>query len=121
MMFIGMDILDFNLMAKYEGKGIDITVNNNTDNEYTMPGVDEYWTLNCSISYESSRWVPGGWRWNARLWANNLMNSQFFNSISYSGNYSSSWYLANIPPNAGSYSAGFIQPRTMGLTLSVNF
>ncbi len=116
----GMDMLNFNIRAQFEGKGLDIRVNENTTNEYVFNGRDEYWVLSASIHYSSSRWVPEGMKWTAQLWCNNLMDSQFFSSISYNGNMDS-WANYNINPNAGSYTATIIQPRTMGLNLTLHF
>ena len=120
MTFVGMDMLMFNIMANFTGQQDDLVVNRNTDNEYYMPGRDEYWILNTSVSYGSSKWVPEGMRWNARLQVNNLMDSDFFASINYSGDRGQ-WDGYNIDPNSGTYGGSFVQPRTWSFTFTLNF
>lgn len=118
-MWIGMDLLSLTATAYYEGKGIDQVLERGEAGEYTMPGRDEYWTMDASATYNSSKWVPEGMSWSARFWVNNLFDSQPLTSISYSdSDYS---WGENYMPYSGTVSGSFIQPRTMGLSLAVSF
>ncbi len=122
MFLFGMDMLNFNIRAQYEGKGIDQYVNDGQANMYIMDGRDDYWLMSTSITYNSSRWVPEGTNWTASFWCNNIFNSQQFESISYTGSYSYATYSnINIAENAGTYTATFIEPRIFGASITFNF
>ncbi len=120
MFLFGMDMLNFNLRAQYEGKGIDKYVNDGSSNPYTMPGRDEYWLMSTSITYSSSRWVPEGTSWIASFWCNNLFDSQHFDSINYAGSYSYRT-SATIDPYSGTYGGSFVEPRIFGASITFNF
>ena len=81
--FIGMDMLSFNTTAYYNGKGLNQILLKFTDDQYNMPGAPSYWTMDASLTYNSSRWVPEGTRWTARLSVNNLFGSDHLASIRY--------------------------------------
>ncbi len=121
MFYVGMDMLNFNLTAFYNGKGVDQIMNADTVNEYIMPGNDDYWTADLSIGYNSSKWVPEGCRWNARFQVNNIFDSQQFASLTYTSAESGRLNTGNIVPGSGTYSASFIEPRTVSLTLTFDF
>ncbi len=120
-MFIGMDMLSFSLTGFYNGKQIDQIVNRNTEYRLVLPGADDYWTADASISYASSRWVPEGIRWNARFQVNNIFDSDALSGITYTGSTAGWFNNSNIPPDSGYYTGRFIAPRTFSATLTVNF
>ena len=120
--FIGMDMLSFNVNAFYNGKDRDQVLNRYEETEYTMPGRPAYWTADTSITFASTRWVPEGVRWTARLWANNVFNSHHLSSLYYTDFTSSSiWASYNLPEKTGYATGSHIQPRTYGMTLSFDF
>lgn len=122
MFLFGTDMFNFNVRAQYEGKGNDRYVNDGSSNAYVMDGRDDYWIMSSSIAYNSSRWMPEGMNWAASFWCNNIFNSQKFESISYTGSYSYENYNnTTIASDAGTYSATFTNPRTLGLSLTFNF
>jgi outer membrane receptor protein involved in Fe transport len=112
--YFGTDTVTFNTTAYYEGKGTDKRVYNSRDGFWYMPGLDDYWMMDASITYDSTRWVPEGMNWQLRLWGTNIFNSQHLYSISYS---SSSSYDVR----SGTIGGSFVAPRTYGATLSFNF
>ncbi len=120
--FIGMDMLAFNANAFYNGTGLEQTLAEYTENEYTMPGLPDYWTADASLTYMSSRWVPEGVNWNARFWVNNIFNSAHLSSLYYTDfSYSSIWESYGLPARTGYATGHHITPRTFGVTLTFNF
>ncbi len=117
--FLGLDTLVFSTTAYYEGEGVDETLNIGQDNVYTMPGIDEYWLMDASLTYNSSMWVPEGMNWSARLWCNNVFNSTPISSLYYV-DYDYIWG-DTFPAQSGYVSGTYVQPRTYGLTLTFNF
>ncbi|MGD9162619.1 MAG: TonB-dependent receptor, partial [Desulfobacteraceae bacterium] len=80
---IGLDLLSANFTAFYNGKDIDQIMLRGTDNVYYMSGAPDYWTVDASITYNSSKWLPDGMNWSARIWCNNLFGSEELNSLYY--------------------------------------
>ena len=111
---IGMDILTFSTTAFYEGKGVDDRLYNARDGFFFMPGVDDYWLMDASLTYRSSRWVPEGTSWQVRIWGNNIFDSQQLRSISYSTS-------TNYDVKSGTISGQYVDPRTYGVSLSFDF
>ncbi|NLD38250.1 MAG: TonB-dependent receptor [Desulfatiglans sp.] len=118
--FIGMDMLTFNTTAYYNGKALDQIMLKFRDNQYTMPTTSDYWTMDASVTYSSSRWVPEGTRWNARFWCNNVFGSEHLASLYWTD---MAQYFAQYggQPNTGYASGTYISPRTYGVTLSFDF
>jgi hypothetical protein len=118
--FIGLDMLTFNTTAYYNGKGLDQIMLKFRDNQYTMPTTSDYWTMDASVTYGSSRWVPEGTRWNARFWCNNVFGSEHLASLYWTD---MAQYFAQYggQPHTGYASGTYISPRTYGLTLSFDF
>ncbi len=117
-MWLGMDMTSLNINARYEGEDLDQFIDRGEATQYTMPGRPDYWVLNAAINYSSSRWVPEGMRWNARLWCNNLTDSKHLASLSYSNDF---WGIWVFKQGSGTATGGYIEPRTTGVTLTLNF
>jgi outer membrane receptor protein involved in Fe transport len=117
---IGMDMLTFNTTAYYNGKSLDQIMLKFKDDQYNMPGTSAYWTMDASLTYSSSRWVPQSTRWTARLWCNNIFGSEHLTSIYYTdmSAYFAAW---GGQPYTGYASGNYISPRTYGLTLTYDF
>jgi outer membrane receptor protein involved in Fe transport len=111
---IGMDIMTFSTTAYYEGEGIDQRLYNARDGFFFMPGVGDYWLMDASLSYKSTRWVPEDMSWQVRLWGTNIFNSQKLRSISYATS-------ADYDAYSGTISGQYVAPRTYGVTLSFDF
>ncbi len=118
--FIGMDMLSFNTTAYYNGKALPQIMLKFTDNQYNKPRTPAYWTMDAALSYNSSRWVPEGTRWTARLSANNVFGSEHLASISYTdlGDY---FAVYGGKPYTGYASGTYIAPRTYSLTVTFDF
>jgi outer membrane receptor protein involved in Fe transport len=118
---IGMDMLTFNTTAYYNGKALDQIMLKYTDNQYSLPGVPAHWTMDASLTYSSSRWVPESTGWTARLWCNNLFGSEHLTSIYYT-DLSQYWdgFLGE-QPGTGYASGNYISPRNYGITRSFDF
>ena len=122
MLFVGMDMVNFNVTGFYNGEGVDQIMNNDEPTQYIMKGNDDYWTLDASISYGSSKWLPEGMNWNARFQVNNIFDSQQFASITYTSFEANNQLSSgNMVPGSGTYVGTFIEPRTMSLTFTINF
>ncbi|MGD9160899.1 MAG: TonB-dependent receptor [Desulfobacteraceae bacterium] len=116
--FFGMDMLSFSTIAFYTGKDNDQNLlRSQPDLTYSMPGRPAYWTVDASITYDSSRWVPEGMNWSARLWVNNIFDKEYLTSLSYTDFNIYNPAVSRVGVATGSYGT----PRTYGLTLSVNF
>ncbi len=125
--FIGADILSFNTTAFYNGKGLEQRLWKYTDREYTMPGLPDYWTMDVSLSYSSSRWVPEKTRWSTRFWCNNIFDSHHLSSMYYSdynqlfGSIFGTQYENMFPERTGVATGSHITPRTFGVSISFDF
>ena len=118
--FIGMDMLSFNTTAYYNGKALNQIMLKFKDDQYNMPGVPAYWTMDAALTYNSSRWVPEGTSWNARLSANNVFGSEHLASLRYV-DLSSYWAGSGGQPQTGYGTGTYITPRTYSLTVTFNF
>ena len=121
-------MLSLNTTAFYNGKGLTQHLNRyNTDGyAYTMPGIPAYWTMDASLTYNSSRWVPEGVHWSARLWCNNLFNSHHLSTynatdLTYIYNVTYDGAYGELPAQTGMIVGSHISPRTYGLTLNFDF
>jgi iron complex outermembrane recepter protein len=112
--YIEMDSFTFNTTAYYTGKGVDQRIYNARDGFFFMPGVDDYWMMDASITYNSKRWVPEGTDWQIRIWGTNIFDSQQLRSISYATGTS-------YDVRSGTISGEFVDPRTYGASLTFNF
>jgi outer membrane receptor protein involved in Fe transport len=130
--FIGTDLLILNTTGFYTGKGIDQVMRPSQPGpegewggaEYRLPGNPDYWTFDASLTYTSTRWVGEGQRWNVRLYANNVLEKKiigrrFQDYIGTIGSYFGE-YEAFLPD---SYFViyQYAEPRTLGLTFTLNF
>ncbi|MGD9161369.1 MAG: TonB-dependent receptor [Desulfobacteraceae bacterium] len=116
--FFGMDMLSFNTTAFYTGNDNDANLlRASPDLTYSMPGRSSYWTVDASITYNSSRWFPEDMDWSARLWVNNLFDKEYLTSLYYTD--FSTYYGAS--PGIGVATGSYGVPRTYGFTLTVNF
>jgi len=118
MWFIGADVLTLALNGQYEGDAIDDVRQPNTENEYSYPGSPAYWIFGLAFTYNSTKWVPEGYRWNARLFGNNILDSRALTNRRYNDDYLSQWKYA---PNSGYISGSFVTPRTLGIQFTLNF
>ena len=130
--YIGTDLLILNTTGFYTGKGLDQVMRPSQtaaggewgSAEYSLPGNPDYWTVDASLTYTSTRWVGEGQRWNVRLYANNVLEKtitgrRFQDYIGTMGSYFGE-YEAFLPD---SYLViyQYAQPRTIGLTFTLNF
>jgi len=123
--FIGMDMLSFNFRGFYNGEGVEQIMLRDTENEYRLPTNQAYWTVDGSVTYSSSKYVPEGTRWTAVFSVNNIFGSKHLQSVRYtdvSTAYSGvTQYLMTLPERAGTVTGNYISPRTYTLRLSFNF
>ncbi len=117
--YIGTDMLLLTSNLFYNGKGIDQWLRWATDDQYSMPGEDDYWTGDVALTYTSDRWVPEGIQWRVRLWCNNVWDEKALSSISYSDTDFSGLYAFEV--GSGTISGQYITPRTYGITFGVEF
>ena len=118
--FIGMDMLSFNTTAYYNGKALPQIMLKFTDDQYNMARTPAYWTMDAALNYNSSRWVPEGTRWTARLSVNNVFGSEHLSSINYT-DMSDYFAVYGGKPYTGYASGNYISPRTYSLTLTFDF
>jgi len=122
--FVGTDMLTMVLNGQYEGVALSQTVAENTDREHYYPGSPDYWIFGLAFTYSSTKWVPEGYRWTARLFGNNILDSQALTNRTYNDADPSftfgtqSWKFA---PNSGFITGSFVTPRTLGVQFTLNF
>jgi outer membrane receptor protein involved in Fe transport len=112
--FIGTDFLTFNTTGFYTGRTRKRDMRDNTPQEYRLPGNPAYWLFDASISYNSTRWVPEGYRWTARIYGNNIFDKLIIGKY-YNDN--SQWF----EPGNGIITYTFAEPRTLGVAFTLNF
>ncbi|MBN1907015.1 MAG: TonB-dependent receptor [Deltaproteobacteria bacterium] len=118
MWFIGTDMLTWTTSGFYEGTGLDQYIARRTDDETIFPGNPDYWTFDMSFNYSSTKWVPEGYRWTARVYGNNILDNDELASRSYNIAYNQSY---SFLPNSGYITGSFLQPRTLGIQFTLNF
>ncbi len=118
--FGAFDTLMATLGVFYEGKGIDITVNQGSSGvEYKMPGRDAYMTADFSLMYSSNRWLGAGNMWSLRASVNNMFDNDDLYSINYTDDAN---FVNNVfEPGSGLITGRYINPRTYSVTFSINF
>jgi len=119
-MWFGKDLLTFNTMGFYQGKGRDQIMRQGRDDEFLMPGSPDYWTFDASISYTSSWGMPEGTQANLRVYANNVFDRDHLSSRNYS-DYMTFNGVRVFDPGNGTVSGSYIDPRTIGIVFGVNF
>jgi outer membrane receptor protein involved in Fe transport len=120
--YIGKDVLYTNGTLFYEGTGIDEYVNYGKPNQYVMPGRPDYYTVDVSASYSSSRWVPAGMMWNVRFSCNNVLDNDALSYISYSDDYGYGATGVDVfATGSGTIRGNYILPRTYMVTFGLNF
>lgn len=118
MWFIGTDMLTGTMSAFYEGTGLDQYVARRTEQERIYPGNPDYITVDMALNYSSTKWVPEGYRWSARIFGNNVLDNDELASRTWNDGYNQSY---SFLPNSGYISGSFLQPRTFGLSFTLNF
>jgi hypothetical protein len=121
--YMGSDILELTGTLLYEGKGIDQIMEINTENEYALPGREDFWLGDISAFYSSSYGMPPGMSWHVRVWCNNIWNSKKKAAISYEDLVNNQYIFA---PRSGYITSGFmgdsyVLPRTFGIAIGVNW
>lgn len=119
MWFIQSDMLTFTTTGQYTGNGRRQVVAQNTEDVHAYPGNPDYLTFDMSFNYSSTKWVPEGYRWSARLYSNNVLDSQALTRRTYNDAYNSQQY--KFAPNSGYISGSFVTPRTLGAQITLNF
>ncbi|NLD38325.1 MAG: TonB-dependent receptor [Desulfatiglans sp.] len=130
--FVGTDLLIMNTTGFYTGKGIDQVMRPSQtssggewgDLEYSMPGNPDYWMFDASVTYTSTKWVGEGKRWDLRLYVNNLLDKKiigrrFQDYVGTVGSYMGTYDVFNPDSYLVIYS--YAEPRTFGLTFTLNF
>lgn len=130
--FLGTDLLILNTTGFYTGKGIDQVMRPSQssgsgewgDLEYSLPGNPAYWTWDASVTYTSTKWVGQGKRWNLRLYINNVFEKKitgrrFQDYVGQMGSYFGEYDV--FMPDSYLVIYQYAQPRTVGLTFTLNF
>ena len=112
--YFGTDYAMLNTTGFYTGSTRRVVMRENTDQEYYMPGNPDYWIFDASIAYNSTKWVPEGYRWTVRLYGNNIFDKLVIGKF-YNDN--SDWF----EPGNGIVTYSFAEPRTVGLAFTLNF
>lgn len=124
--YIGTDLLTLTGNAFYKGKTVDQVLHRNSPYEYSMSPDNAYWLFDMSVSYSSSRWVPEGVNWNLRFWCNNIFDSDELATRSFSDTtnvYTDGSFATQVDfaPRSGIVTGSYVTPRTLGVTLGINF
>ncbi len=124
--YIGTDTIMFNGNAFYKGETVDQVLHRNMPNQYSMSPDNAYWLFDASISYNSTRWVPEGVDWSLRFWCNNIFDSDELATRSFSdstGVYTDATFTTPVEfaAESGIVTGTYVNPRTFGVTLGVNF
>jgi len=130
--FIGTDLLILNTTGFYTGKGIDQVMRPSQtaaggewgSAEYKLPGNPDYWTWDTSVTYTSTKWVPQGQRWSLRLYINNVLEKKiigrrFQDYVGTVGSYMGQYDV--FMPDSYLVIYQYAEPRTFGLTFTLNF
>ena len=84
-----------------------------------MPGRDDYWTGDFSLTYVSTKWMPDNKRWHVRASTNNFWDEEALDSITYSNDSRSAYNI--YPDHSGIITGRFINPRMLRISFGLDF